>query len=168
MTMPRRSAIKKTMKRIFAARLFGFALVGALGTGLALQARTHDIYPASSMAPAEIKDALAKAAHDHKKVILDFGGNWCGDCHALDTYFHKAPNAGLLKSNFVLVDVNVGRMDQNLDIAKKYGVPLNKGVPALAVLDSNGNVLFSQKNGEFEAMRTMDPGSVTTFLNHWK
>jgi thioredoxin 1 len=47
-------------------------------------------------------------------------------------------------------------------------VPLKKGVPALAVLDANGNVLFSQRSGEFESMRGMDPASVTAFLNQWK
>ncbi len=68
----------------------------------------------------------------------------------------------------MLVDINIGRMDQNVDLAKKYGVPLEKGVPALAVLDAQGHVLYSQKKGEFEAMRSMDPASVTTFLNRWK
>ena len=44
-------------------------------------------------------------------------------------------------------------MDANLDLAGKYGVPLKKGVPALAVLSEHGALLYSQKNGEFEAMR---------------
>lgn len=126
------------------------------------------IYPAPEKAAGDVKAALAKAAHNHKRVILDFGGNWCGDCVALDKYFHEAPNAALLKANFILVDINIGRVDKNMDIAKTYGVPLEKGVPALAVLDSNGQLLYSQKNGEFEAMRTLSPSSVTDFLNHWK
>jgi thiol:disulfide interchange protein len=148
--------------------LAGTALAGALIAGSSLYAQTRDIYPASAVAPAEIQAALAKAGHEHKRVILDFGGNWCGDCRALDANFHRRPNASMLKRYFVLVDVNIGRMDQNVDIAKKYGVPLEKGVPALAVLDSQGNVLYSQKNGEFEAMRSMDPESVTKFLQNWK
>jgi hypothetical protein len=64
--------------------------------------------------------------------------------------------------------VNIGHFDQNKDIAKQYDVPLEKGVPALAVLDANGKSLFSQKKGEFESMRRMEPSSVTDFLNHWK
>ncbi len=127
-----------------------------------------DVYPAPEAARGQIKDALAKAKSQHKRIILDFGGNWCGDCLALDKYFHQEPNATLLKDNFILVDVNIGQFDKNKDIAKAYGVPLGKGVPALAVLDSDGKVLYSQKKGEFEAMRTMDPKSVTDFLNHWK
>ena len=127
-----------------------------------------EIYPAPEVAVEEIKAALIQAAKLHKRVILDFGGNWCGDCKVLDKYFHQEPNATLLKANFILVDVNIGRFDKNKDIAKTYGVPLEKGVPALAVLDATGKPLFSQKKGEFESMARMDPASVTDFLNHWK
>lgn len=126
------------------------------------------IYNESADAREDIRLALAQAAKEHKRVILDFGGNWCGDCQVLDIYFHDEKNLSLLESNFVLVHVDIGRMDKNTDVAEKYGVPLGKGVPALAVLDARGKVLYSQRNGEFEAMRRMDEASVTEFLNQWK
>jgi len=129
---------------------------------------TPDIYPAPEAAKAEIKAALAKAAKEHKRVILDFGGNWCGDCRVLDKYFHQEPNATLLRANFILVDVNIGQFDRNKDIAKQYGVPLERGVPGLAVLDAKGKTLFSQKKGEFESMRSLQPAALTEFLNRWK
>jgi hypothetical protein len=59
-------------------------------------------------------------------------------------------------------------MDKNLDVAKKYDVPLDRGVPAIAVLDSDGKLLFSQKRGEFEAARSLDPEDILAFLNKWK
>ena len=42
------------------------------------------------------------------------------------------------------------------------------GRDRLAVLDGHGKVLYSQKSGEFEAMRRMDESSVSDFLNQWK
>lgn len=86
----------------------------------------------------------------------------------LDIYLHQQPNLDLLNRYFVLVHINVGRFDRNTDIAEKYQVPLKKGVPALAILSATGRLLYSQKNGEFEAMRRMDPASVTQFLQQWK
>ena len=127
-----------------------------------------DIYPAGSQAASDVAGALAQAAREHKRVILDFGGNWCGDCRVLDIYFHDAANVALLNTNYVLVHVNIGQYDQNQDLAAKYGVPLQKGVPALVVLSADGQVLFSQRNGEFEAMHRMDSSAVTEFLNRWK
>ena len=126
------------------------------------------IYPDGAQASSDITAALARATREKKRVLLDFGGNWCGDCQVLEIYFHAAPNRSLLESNFVLVPVNIGRYDENMDIAAKYGVPVAKGVPALAVLDANGQVLFAQRSGEFESMRKMDPASVTEFLTKWK
>jgi thiol:disulfide interchange protein len=126
------------------------------------------IYNENADAKAEIRDALATAAREHKRVILDFGGDWCGDCQVLDIYFHRSPNDALLNANYVLVDIDIGRMDRNVDIATKYAVPLSRGVPALAVLDDRGRLLYSQKAGEFEKMRQMNPESVTQFLEKWK
>jgi len=150
-----------TARKAFAAVLF-------LAAGIFASAQNRIIYSATADAHADIAQAIRTATHEHKRIILDFGGNWCGDCQVLNIYFHQQPNEAILNKNFVLVDIDIGRMDKNVDVADKYGVPLNKGVPALAVLDEHGHLLYSQKDGEFEAMRRMDPGSVTEFLNKWK
>ena len=149
--------IRQTRVAAFALLLFAASAAAA-----------PDIYPASEQAQADVAAALRTASATHRRVILDFGGNWCPDCHALDHYFHDAANASLLETGYVLVHVNVGRIDQNLDIAERYEVPLKKGVPALAVLETDGKLLYSQKAGEFEAMRKMQSSAVTEFLTQWK
>jgi thioredoxin 1 len=137
-------------------------------TAMPALAAERDIYPAPAQAKVDLAAALAESAATHKRVIVDFGGNWCPDCHVLDTYFHDSSNKPLLESNFILVHVNIGRMDENLDIAERYQIPLRKGVPALAVLGEHGELLYSQKAGEFEAMRGMQASAVTGFLLRWK
>lgn len=124
------------------------------------------IYPAVDAAAADIRAAVGEAHRTHKRVIVDFGGDWCPDCQVLNIYFHQSPNAELLAKYFVRVNVNVGRLDSNKDIAASYGVPL-KGVPALAVLDGNGKAVYAQ-NKEFSDMRHLDSLALTAFLNQWK
>ena len=126
------------------------------------------LYSATANAKADIAVALKQARVEHKRVILDFGGDWCGDCQVLDIYMHQSPNDELLAKHFIVVHIDIGRFDKNTDVAKKYNIPLNKGVPALAVLDAKGKLLYSQKTGEFEDMRNMSPKSLTDFLNRWK
>ena len=128
----------------------------------------HQAYPPPEQAAADLADALKVAVAEHRRVLLDFGGDWCTDCLVLDSYFHDSSNKPILDANFVLVHINVGHMDQNLHIAERYQVPLNKGVPALAVLNAHGKLLFSQRAGEFEAMRRMESSAVTQFLLQWK
>ena len=148
-------------------KLFAVAGLLALGSAAANSAG-RDIYPDPSVARADLAAALKTAATTHRRVLLDFGGNWCGDCQVLDLYMHDDRNRPLIESNFVVVHINIGRMDANLDLAKKYGVPLDKGVPALAVLSERGALLYSQKNGEFEAMRSMESSALTEFLVQWR
>jgi thioredoxin 1 len=152
--------IRSSGSAALVALLCVFAAIGAQGAG-------RDIYPEPAQAKNDLSAALAAAAVTHKRVIVDFGGNWCTDCHVLDAYFHDPANAPLLEAGFILVHVNVGRLDENLDIAKHYGVPLRKGVPALAILGERGEVLYSQRRGEFEGMRGMQSSAVTEFLQRW-
>jgi len=128
---------------------------------------TH-IYSDPSKAKAELATALKTASATHKRILLDFGGNWCPDCQALDIYFHDNKNRVLLEANYILVHINIGHMDQNEDLAERYEIPLKRGVPALAVLSDNGQLLYSQKGGEFEAMRHLESSDVTHFLIKWK
>lgn len=126
------------------------------------------IYPPVDAAPGNIHAALLLARRTHRRVIVDFGGDWCGDCQMLNYWMHRPPNAALLAKYYVLVDVNIGHIDQNIDIANRYGVPLKKGVPALAVLSPDGTVLYAQKSGEFEDFRNNNPMDLTAFLERWK
>lgn len=157
--------------------LIAAVAVVALSTGAALHtARAQmavpfvkkQLYSPTADPKADIAAALKKAKAERKRVILDFGGDWCGDCQVLDIYMHESPNAELLRKHFVVVHIDIGRMDHNVDVAAKYKVPIEKGVPALAVLDANGRLLYSQQNKEFENMRNMQSSDVTAFLNRWK
>ena len=128
-----------------------------------------NLYNKDADAKAEIKEAVAKAAKDNQRVILVFGGNWCYDCHVLDQAFHEADVAPLLEKNFQVVHVDIGDDGKkNSDIAAEYDVPLGKGVPALAILGPNGKLLYSQRNGEWESARSLDPDDVIAFLVKWR
>jgi thioredoxin 1 len=152
------------VKRI---KLFTIAAGLALAVGTARSA-TREVYPDPAKSRSDLAAALKAAPAEHKRVLLDFGGNWCGDCQVLDIYFHDPVNRPILLSNFILVDINVGRYEVNLDLARKYHIPLDKGVPALAVLSENGRLLYSQETGQFAPMRKMESSAVTKFLVQWR
>jgi hypothetical protein len=125
------------------------------------------LYPAGD-ARSEIHDAVARASREHKNVLLVFGADWCYDCHVLDKAFHRPDVAAVLNPNFEVADIDIGEGNKNLDIAAQYEVALNRGVPAVAVLDSKGALLYSQKSGEWERARALAPQDLLEFLNKWK
>ena len=146
-----------------------FAAVGLLLlTAAIVRPATRNIYPDPAQAKPEIAAALKTAAQTHRRILLDFGADWCGDCQVLEIYMHNADNRPILEANYLVVHVNVGEYDANLDLAVKYEIPLNRGVPAIAVLSETGKLLYSQKQGDFAPMRRMDPSAVTRFLVQWK
>ena len=128
-----------------------------------------DIYPANVDAHAEIKEAEAAAAKEHKRLLLVFGANWCFDCHVLDLAFHGPDLAPIIAKSYEVVHVDIGPDGKkNADVAKQFDVSLDKGVPTLAVADPDGKVVVSEKNGEFEDARQLTPEFLTEFLNKWK
>jgi thioredoxin 1 len=159
-------------------RLIGLGLIVAAGNTTLACAQAprmlpppterRNIYPDGVDAKAEIAEALADAKRTHRRVLLVFGGNWCYDCHVLDAAFRSADIAPLVNKNFVVVHVNIGEYDKNLDLAQKYEIPLKKGVPAAAVLKGDGTLVVSQKNQEFEKARSMTKEDIVAFLEKWK
>lgn len=145
----------------------GVVVAGAVCFGQE-SANRKQIYHETANARAEIKEALAKARAEHKRVILVFGANWCYDCHVLDDAFHRPELASIIAANYEVVHVDIGKGEKNQDLMNKYDVPMKRGIPGLAVLDPNGKLVYSQKNGEFENARAMSQDDFVAFLNKWK
>lgn len=138
-----------------------------LAAAVCARAAANKIYDENANASQLIAAAIQRASASHKNIVLDFGANWCPDCHALDAAMHRGELARVIAKNFEIVHISVGRFDRNLDVARKYQIPLHKGIPALAVLDPHGKLLYSQKEGQFEDARAMDAGSFLEFFKKW-
>lgn len=119
-------------------------------------------YNESADAKADIKQALATATNT--PLIVVFGANWCPDCLALDKAFKEGASAALLKRDFKIVKVDVGHFDKNTDVAEIYGVPLKKGIPAVAILSPKGEVRYVTKEGELASARKMSDDGIYQFF----
>jgi len=127
-----------------------------------------DLYPANTDARKEIDDALKAAAADNKRVMLMFGGNWCYDCHVLDQALHEGQAGQIVKDGFLIVHVDIGEGNKNLDLVTKYETTIDFGVPTVVLLNVSGRVIYSSTKGEFEAARKMMKKDLVAFLNEWK
>jgi thioredoxin 1 len=121
-------------------------------------------YNETADAKLDIKQALAEAATTKTPVLVVFGANWCGDCKMLDAAMKTGASAPLLSHDFKIVKVNVGRFDKNVDIAKSYGVPLERGIPAVAILSPANEVLYATREGELADAQKMGDKGVYEFF----
>ena len=135
--------------------------------GLA-QAASEAIYDEKADAPKQLSATVAEASRSGKRIMLVFGANWCPDCRALDAQMHKPGLATIIEKDFLVINIDVGRMDKTLDLAQKYGVPLRHGIPAVAVLDQQGRLLYAQDQGQFSDARQMSFESIKAFFEQWR
>lgn len=143
-------------------------ILGSLLATSCVMATSESVYDEKADAGKDIMAAVAYASRAGKRVILVFGANWCFDCRTLDAQMHKGELPALIDKNFVVVKVDVGRMDKNVDVAAKFGVPVKNGIPALAVLDGKGKLLYAQDQGQFASARRMSHESIKVFFDRWK
>jgi len=123
------------------------------------------VYDEAADAKAVIRASLADAKQARVPVLVVFGANWCPDCRALDLSFKEGASAPLMRQRFKVVKVDVGRFDRNLDVAQAYGIPLKKGIPAVAVLSPEGRVVYTTKSGELADARSMGDQGIHDFFS---
>ncbi len=155
--------------------VIGLAASGLLATAAPeYPNRGPDLYDVSADGATLIRAARDQARASHRRVLLDFGANWCPWCHALHRLFATDPDVRReLEAGYVLVMIDVNRRhgtDRNADVVRAYGDPTKLGLPVLVVLDADGTVLATQDTGALEkgdGSVAHDPAKVLAFLRHW-
>jgi thiol-disulfide isomerase/thioredoxin len=127
-------------------------------------------YDESANANADVARAKARAKAQHKLLMIDLGGNWCGDCRILTATMEQSPELrAFVAKHFVTVLVDVGRFDRNLQIPAHYGVTERlEGVPALLIVDPKTDKLLDP--GAVSAIqdaRNLSPQTLADFLAQW-
>ncbi len=143
------------------------ALACSAGTLLAQQPAAAPAQPADAHAAAKSKApiydekadaakvidaAVARAAKNNRRVLLQWGANWCPWCHLLHGTMNTDKDIKReLQYEYDVVLVDVGRFDKNTELAAKYNADLKTGIPYLTVLGSDGKVIVNQETGSLES-----------------
>jgi thiol-disulfide isomerase/thioredoxin len=139
----------------------------ATGPGLnAGQKESRDpIYPTGADAREQVADAIAKAKSENKRILIQYGANWCGWCYRLHDLFETDTSMRqILDEGYVVVLVNT---DDNKDVAKRYGTEI-RGIPFLTVLDMDEKKLADLETGLLEDGPEYDAQEMLNFLQKWK
>lgn len=124
------------------------------------------LYDESLDGQKQISDAMAEARKDNKRILIQFGANWCGWCHKLHKLFEtdKAVSEQLKTGyTLILVDVNKGH---NANLVASFQAD-KLGLPSLVVLDSEGKHLATKNTAELEEGDHHSPQKVLAFLKAW-
>ena len=128
----------------------------------------HKLYDPSEDATVEIATAVKKAANEGKHVLLQFGGNWCKWCIALDSKIQSSDTLRTaIEKNYVVYHVNYSKENMNEAALSAYGYPHRFGFPVLVVLDGKGNRLHTQNSAYLEEGNGHSTKKVMEFLQQW-
>jgi thioredoxin 1 len=137
----------------------------ALAAPVSAAAQSTGFYPASDAAK-DIDAAIAAAKKDGKRVLLDFGADWCPDCRVLGTLFDQPDVAAIADAHFHIVRIDVGRRDKNADLVAKYHATSNDWIPAVVVLDADGSTVATTDDNVRLTRRTT-PAELAALLTAW-
>jgi thiol-disulfide isomerase/thioredoxin len=135
------------------------------------QLKTPLPYPYDEAASAAATDAAvakakAKAKASGKLLLIDLGGNWCGDCRVLAGTLDLPEMKAFVDKHYVEVIVDVGRFNKNLQVPAHYGITERlEGVPSLLLVDPKTDKLLNAGNVSHLAdARNMTPQSLADYL----
>jgi len=159
--------------------LFACALLGTLPALAATAPRVSianlsDIsvpdrpYDENADANAAVANAFARAKTEHKRVLIDLGGNWCADCRILAGVMSLPEVQRFLDAHYVVVSVDVGRFNRNLQIPARFGITRRlEGVPSVLVADPDGKLVDAGHVAALADARSMTPQGIADWLAQW-
>ncbi|MEM7581887.1 MAG: thioredoxin family protein [Acidobacteriota bacterium] len=111
-----------------------------------------------------INEARRQAADAGKRVAVVFGADWCPDHQALEQALESQYVVPFVDGVFEVVVVDVGQRDRSLELMGEYGMRVERGIPAVVILEPDGTVVTAQKDGEFATARSLPVVEIAKFF----
>lgn len=124
-------------------------------------------YDPTANAKVQLADAQARARRSGKRLLIDLGGNWCPDCRILAGFMARSEVAAFVAAHYEVVMIDVGHMDRNLDIPRRYGVNNLVGVPSVLIVDRKGRLVDAGHTAALSDARSMTPQALAEWLARW-
>jgi thioredoxin-related protein len=146
-------------------------LIAVLALGAVLAATTSEpprpqLFDPSRDPQRDLWAAVDTAKAQHKRILLDVGGNWCGWCRLLDRSIADDKELSeFIATHFVVVRVNFSPDNTNTAFLSCF--PEISGYPHFFVLHSDGTFLHSQSTDVLEAGKGYDRRRLLQFLRRW-
>lgn len=125
-------------------------------------------FPSGANAERDVDRAFAQARAQNKRVLIDLGANWCADCRILAALISLPQVRAFVDAHFVVVTVDVGRFNRNLDVPARFGIyDRLQGVPCILIAEPDGQLVNSGRTMGLTNAGHMDPQSVVNWLAAW-
>jgi len=154
------SSMKKLVLLMVAALFLQVANAGVSDTA--------KLYNPKADAAADIAAAVKLAKKEHKLVLIQAGGNWCGWCIRFNKFVHEDMQLdSAIKANYIVYHLNYSPENKNADIFKKYSYAQRFGFPVFLVLNDKGQLIHTQNSAYLEEGKGYSKKKVLEFFSQW-
>jgi thiol:disulfide interchange protein len=125
-------------------------------------------YNENADADRAVDAAFARARSEHKRVLIDLGGNWCADCRILAGIMELPEVRAFVDAHYAAVSVDVGRFNKNLQIPARFGITERlAGVPSVLIATADGQLVDRDHVAALADARSMTPQAIADWLASW-
>lgn len=125
----------------------------------------YDEAATPAQADAAVNAAFDRARKSHKRVLIDLGGNWCGDCIVLSNIMQLPELKPFIAKHFEVVVIDVGRFDKNLQVPARFGFTARLiGVPTVIVATPDGKLVNGKDVFAMASARDLTPQAIADWL----
>jgi len=128
------------------------------------------VYDEQADARKDVAAAVARARKENRRVLIQWGANWCGWCKWLAATMQRDEELSHeLLYEYDVLHVDVGRFDKNKDLAAELGAEF-KSIPYLTILGADGKAVVHSNTEPFEIKEPTqagdhhDPAKLLAFL----
>jgi thioredoxin 1 len=121
-------------------------------------------YDAAVDAAAVVAEARARAAREGRFLMVTFGANWCLDCRTLHRRLQSKDVLDYTRDLFHFVHVDVGKFNQNREVADALGVDLGRGIPVAIFFGPDGQLIGTTNEGQLEPARRYSSKQILLFV----
>ncbi len=121
-------------------------------------------YDGEADARINVAEARERALIEGKYLMVTFGANWCPDCRNLHRQLKSELVATYTRDQFLFVNVDVGKFNQNTELAKELGVSLRRGIPVAIFFGKDGEMIGTTNEGELEPARRYTSQQILKFI----
>ncbi len=127
------------------------------------------LYDVNANPVEQFNKAIKNAKLNNKHVMIQIGGNWCSWCYKFhDFYENDTELDSLLKSNYIVININYNKKSANDSFFKQLGYPQRFGFPVIVITDANGKRLHTQNSWYLEdGKSSYDKKKFKSFLKNW-
>ena len=125
-------------------------------------------YDPSADPTVDLATSLKQAQAEHKRIIMQVGGEWCQFCHRLDAFIRETPSVAKgLHDGFLIMKVSFTQGEnENEEFLSQY--PEVAGYPHWYVLESDGTLLHSQDTSKIQKGNNYSEPKLLAFIEKWK